>query len=73
LSDAAVNAWAADVPAGKETGLYAWRRANVAEVNTLARQWMAESGRQGPDPVSADSQSVGETAWQGAPSRSYHL
>jgi hypothetical protein len=39
-----VDAWAADVAAGKETGLYAWRRANVAELNARARQWMEESG-----------------------------
>ena len=40
---AAVGAWAADAAAGHQTGLYAWRRANVAELNALARQWMAES------------------------------
>jgi ATP-dependent exoDNAse (exonuclease V) alpha subunit len=43
--DAAVEAWAADVAAGKETGLYAWRRVNVAELNTRARRWMEEAGR----------------------------
>jgi conjugative relaxase-like TrwC/TraI family protein len=42
---ATVNAWAADVAAGREVGLYAWRRANVAELNTLARAWMERSGR----------------------------
>jgi hypothetical protein len=42
---AAVEAWAADVAAGKETGLYAWRRANVAELNARARRWMEEAGR----------------------------
>ena len=30
---AAVDAWAADTAGGQETGLYAWRRANVAELN----------------------------------------
>ncbi len=30
---AVVEAWAADVAAGHETGLYAWRRASVAELN----------------------------------------
>ena len=43
--DAAVNAWAADVADDNETGLYAWRRANVAELNTRARRWMEEAGR----------------------------
>ena len=43
--DAAVDAWAADVTAGHETGLYAWRRTNVAELNTRARTWMDQTGR----------------------------
>jgi hypothetical protein len=42
---AAVDAWAADVAAGHRTGLYAWRRANVAELNALARSWMGSTGR----------------------------
>jgi ATP-dependent exoDNAse (exonuclease V) alpha subunit len=42
---AAVDAWAADAAAGHETGLYAWRRANVTELNRRARAWMDESGR----------------------------
>ena len=42
---AAVDAWAADVAAGRDTGLYAWRRANVAELNLRARAWMEDSGR----------------------------
>ena len=47
---AAVDAWAADVAAGHETGLYAWRRANVAELNRRARAWMEASGRlSGPE------------------------
>ena len=55
---AAVDAWAADVAAGRETGLYAWRRANVAELNTLARHWMADSGRlSGPELVLSDGAS----------------
>ena len=33
----AVDAWAADVAAGHDTGLYAWRRANVAALNQRAR------------------------------------
>ncbi|MGA3221467.1 MAG: MobF family relaxase [Acidimicrobiales bacterium] len=52
---AAVGAWAADVAAGHETGLYAWRRANVAELNARARNWMGESGRlTGPELVLPD-------------------
>jgi conjugative relaxase-like TrwC/TraI family protein len=41
----AVQAWAADITAGHDTGLYAWRRANVAALNARARQWMEETGR----------------------------
>ena len=41
---AVVDAWAADIAAGHETGLYAWRRANVAELNQRARSWMEASG-----------------------------
>ena len=43
--DAAVDAWAADMVAGHQTGLYAWRRANVAELNNRARHWMHHTGR----------------------------
>jgi hypothetical protein len=46
----AVDAWAADTAGGQETGLYAWRRANVAELNRRARAWMEASGRlSGPE------------------------
>ena len=46
----AVDAWAADSAGGQETGLYAWRRANVAELNRRARAWMEDSGRlSGPE------------------------
>ncbi len=49
---AAVEAWSADVAAGHDTGLYAWRRANVAELNALARSWMESTGRlSGPELV----------------------
>ena len=41
----AVDAWAADVATGHETGLYAWRRANVAALNQRARAWMDATGR----------------------------
>jgi len=48
----AVNAWAADVAAGHKTGLYAWRRANVAALNQQARAWMDQDGRlSGPELV----------------------
>jgi conjugative relaxase-like TrwC/TraI family protein len=46
----AVDAWAADVAAGHQTGLYAWRRANVAALNQRARAWMEATGRlSGPE------------------------
>ena len=41
----AVDAWAVDVAAGHDTGLYAWRRANVAALNQRAREWMDATGR----------------------------
>jgi hypothetical protein len=45
-----VDAWAADVAAGNQTGLYAWRRANVAALNQRARAWMEATGRlMGPE------------------------
>ena len=48
----AVDAWAADVAAGHQTGLYAWRRANVAALNQRARAWMDATGRlSGPELV----------------------
>ncbi len=68
----AVVAWAADVEAGVDTGLYAWRRANVAELNTLARRWMAESGRlSGPELATPDGASyrAGDQVVALAPSR----
>jgi hypothetical protein len=49
---AAVDAWSADVAFGHAAGLYAWRRANVAELNALARSWMQSTGRlSGPELV----------------------
>ena len=49
---AAVDAWSADIAAGHDTGLYAWRRANVAELNALARSWMESTGHlSGPEIV----------------------
>lgn len=46
----AVDAWSADVAAGHETALLAWRRAHVEQLNALARDWMAVTGRfSGPE------------------------
>lgn len=42
---ATVDAWAADTAAGKQTAMYAWRRANVAALNQAARAWMEQTGR----------------------------
>jgi hypothetical protein len=45
-----VDAWAADTAAGADTALLTWRRANLAELNGRAREWMAASGRlSGPE------------------------
>ena len=68
----AVTAWSADVEAGHDTGLYAWRRANVAELNTLARHWMADSGRlSGPELATPDGANyrAGDQVVALAPSR----
>jgi ATP-dependent exoDNAse (exonuclease V) alpha subunit len=47
---AVVGAWANDVAMGKDTAMYAWRRANVAELNRRARQEMGAGGRlSGPE------------------------
>ena len=40
-----VERWSADLAAGKDTAMFAWRRANVAELNRLAREKMAAEGR----------------------------
>ena len=46
------TAWAADIGQGKDTAMFAWRRANVAELNRLARERMAAEGRlAGPELV----------------------
>jgi conjugative relaxase-like TrwC/TraI family protein len=50
--DAVVDAWGADVAAGKDSAMLAWRRANVAELNLRGRAWWAEEGRiEGPEVV----------------------
>jgi AAA domain/TrwC relaxase len=49
---AAVDAWAADITAGREASMYSWRRANVAALNQAARAWMSDTGRlHGPQVV----------------------
>jgi hypothetical protein len=45
LLDAITDAWAADVAAGRHAVLYAWRRHNVAELNSHARQRWRDLGR----------------------------
>lgn len=48
--DAVVNAWATDFGVGRESAMYAWRRANVEELNRRARARMAADGRlSGPE------------------------
>jgi conjugative relaxase-like TrwC/TraI family protein len=45
-----VAAWAKDVADGKQATMMAWRRANVATLNTRARQAMHQAGRlSGPE------------------------
>ena len=42
--------WAKDVAKGRETAMLAWRRANVAALNSRARAAMAQAGRlSGPE------------------------
>ena len=50
--DATVAGWAADVAAGADTVMYAWRRANVAELNARGRRtWEAMGRLRGPELV----------------------
>jgi hypothetical protein len=50
--DTLVDQWAADTLSGKDAAMFAWRRANVAELNRLARERMAAEGRlTGPELV----------------------
>ena len=42
--DAAVDAWAIDRRAGRDTALLAWRRRDVAALNGLARRRLVEAG-----------------------------
>ncbi len=39
-----VDAWMDDTMAGVDTAMYAWRRANVAALNTLARERLGDAG-----------------------------
>jgi hypothetical protein len=48
--DATVAGWAADVAEGSNAAMYAWRRANVAELNRRGREaWEAMGGLSGPE------------------------
>jgi len=50
--DTLVDQWATDTLSGKDAAMFAWRRANVAELNRLARERMAAEGRlSGPELV----------------------
>jgi conjugative relaxase-like TrwC/TraI family protein len=42
--DRLVDAWAADVAAGRDAAMLAWRRADVAELNAQARKHFADKG-----------------------------
>jgi len=47
-----VYRWAKDALAGRDAAMFAWRRANVAELNLLAREQMVSGGRvSGPELV----------------------
>jgi hypothetical protein len=65
----AVDAWAVDLAAGYETGLYAWRRANVAALNQRAREWMNATGRlTGPELVCPAAAASGPASgWSPSP------
>ncbi|HEX8770618.1 MAG TPA: AAA family ATPase [Acidimicrobiales bacterium] len=57
--DATVAGWATDVSDGEHAAMYAWKRANVAELNRRGRMAWEEMGRlSGPELV------VGETSYR---------
>ena len=57
--DATVAGWAADVAGGSDAAMYAWRRANVAELNRRGREaWDAMGKLSGPELL------VGTTAYR---------
>ncbi|MDQ1394422.1 MAG: hypothetical protein QOF30_3399, partial [Acidimicrobiaceae bacterium] len=43
--DTVVAGWSDDVTAGVDTTMLAWRKANVAQLNTRARTWMTATSR----------------------------
>ncbi len=51
--EATVAGWAADMAKGRDAAMYAWRRANVAELNRLARQRWRAMGRLGKEELTA--------------------
>jgi len=48
-----VAGWAADVAEGRNAAMYAWRRANVAELNRLGREAWRSMGRLGAEELTA--------------------
>jgi hypothetical protein len=57
--DATVAGWAADVTKGAQAAMYAWRRANVAELNLRGREAWEKLGR-----LSGPELTVGGTAYR---------
>ncbi len=51
--EATVAGWAADMAEGRNAAMYAWRRANVAELNRLAREAWRSMGRLGAEELTA--------------------
>jgi conjugative relaxase-like TrwC/TraI family protein len=51
--EATAAGWAQDVAEGRNAAMYAWRRANVAELNRLARQTWRSMGRLGDEELTA--------------------
>src|SRR4051794_31441218 len=51
--EATVAGWAADMAEGRNAAMYAWRRANVAELNRLARERWRGTGRLGKEELTA--------------------
>jgi hypothetical protein len=51
--EATVAGWADDMAKGRNAAMYAWRRANVAELNRLARQTWRSMGRLGAEELTA--------------------
>ena len=57
--DAVVSGWAADAAQGKHAAMYAWRRANVAELNRRGREAWERMGR-----LSGPELRVGSTSYR---------